>query len=186
MGAAASAVDLAAEYAKPLDGSDVATPRGQSALAEVKRLRGLMAEAKAKGNTLKNASGLDYRNYLPSYVKPAPEVTEVKAKLVQNSFEALASGQLPNFIAQKEGGQDNPVLWFGGTFYDRLFEVAPQVKPMFTSPREVQAGKLAGILGAAVKILTDPDTLAPILRELAKSHIARGVVTAQYAIVGEV
>ncbi|CAE8593113.1 unnamed protein product [Polarella glacialis] len=43
MGAAASMVDK--ERKKPLDGSDVATPRGTSAVAEVARLRALLAAA---------------------------------------------------------------------------------------------------------------------------------------------
>ena len=47
MGAGASIA--AEELSKPLDASDVQTPRGESALAEVRRLRLLLAEAKEGG-----------------------------------------------------------------------------------------------------------------------------------------
>ena len=51
MGAGASIA--AEELSKPLDASDVQTPRGESALAEVRRLRLLLAEAKEGGGESK-------------------------------------------------------------------------------------------------------------------------------------
>ena len=73
----------------------------------------------------------------------------------------------------------------GGLFYNRLFEVMPEIKPMFSrSPLPEQSRKLLTMLSY---IITRLDKLEDILGEvakLAKRHTQYGVKDEHYAAVG--
>ncbi len=69
-------------------------------------------------------------------------------------------------------------------FYDRLFEIAPDVKPLFTGDIAEQGGKLMTMLGAVVAGLRDLDKLVPIARKLAVDHLPYGVLKIHYEPVG--
>jgi hemoglobin-like flavoprotein len=60
-------------------------------------------------------------------------------------------------------------------FYGRLFEVAPQVKPMFKGDMKEQGRKLMATLGVVVTGLTRLETVLPAASALAKQHVAYGV-----------
>ena len=71
-------------------------------------------------------------------------------------------------------------------FYNRLFEIAPETKPLFANTNIRQQGiKLMQTLKAAVGALDDLDALIPVVYNLGKRHINYGVTKAHYAIVGE-
>lgn len=70
-------------------------------------------------------------------------------------------------------------------FYGRLFEIAPEVKPLFHGDMTEQGRKLMATLAAVVNSL---DNLAPVLpaaSALAKRHVEYGVKAADYAPVGD-
>jgi len=69
-------------------------------------------------------------------------------------------------------------------FYGRLFEVAPQVKPMFRGDMKEQGRKLMTTLGVVVAGLTRLETVLPAASALAKQHVAYGVKAEHYPIVG--
>jgi hemoglobin-like flavoprotein len=69
-------------------------------------------------------------------------------------------------------------------FYGRLFEVAPQVKPMFRGDMKEQGRKLIATLGVVVTGLTRLETVLPAASALAKQHVAYGVKAEHYPIVG--
>jgi nitric oxide dioxygenase len=69
-------------------------------------------------------------------------------------------------------------------FYGRLFEVAPQVKPMFRGDLKEQGRKLMATLGVVVTGLTRLETVLPAASALAKQHVAYGVKAEHYPIVG--
>ncbi|MGM4896467.1 globin family protein [Tardiphaga sp. 839_C3_N1_4] len=69
-------------------------------------------------------------------------------------------------------------------FYGRLFEVAPQVKPMFRGDMKEQGRKLMATLGVVVTGLTRLETVLPAASALAKQHVAYGVEAEHYPIVG--
>jgi nitric oxide dioxygenase len=69
-------------------------------------------------------------------------------------------------------------------FYGRLFEVAPQVKPMFRGDMKEQGRKLMATLGVVVTGLTRLETVLPAASALAKQHVAYGVKAEHYPIVG--
>ena len=72
----------------------------------------------------------------------------------------------------------------GETFYARLFEIAPEVRPMFAGDMTEQASKLMTTLGLVVKGLTDLPRIVPVAEELARAHVDFGVTKEQYAPVG--
>jgi len=73
----------------------------------------------------------------------------------------------------------------GEAFYKRLFEIAPEVRPMFQGDMIEQSGKLMTTLGMVVKGLTDLPKIVPVAESLAKAHVDFGVTEDQYAPVGE-
>jgi hemoglobin-like flavoprotein len=70
-------------------------------------------------------------------------------------------------------------------FYGRLFEIAPDVKPMFKGDMKEQGAKLMQTLGAVVDGLTDLPKIIPVAEALAIKHLNYGVKQVHYNIVGE-
>jgi hemoglobin-like flavoprotein len=70
-------------------------------------------------------------------------------------------------------------------FYDRLFVLAPEVRPLFKSNAEDQARKLMDTLALAIGSLRNPATLTNILDSLARRHVEYGVRDEHYDKVGE-
>lgn len=70
-------------------------------------------------------------------------------------------------------------------FYGRLFEIAPEVKPLFKGEMKEQGRKLMGTLATVVNGLTNIDMVLPTAKALAVRHVAYGVKTEDYAPVGE-
>ena len=69
-------------------------------------------------------------------------------------------------------------------FYDRLFEVAPQVKAMFPADMTEQRKKLMATLAVVVNGLTDLPAILPAASALAKRHVAYGAKPDHYPVVG--
>lgn len=96
-------------------------------------------------------------------------MTPEERNLVQSSFAAVAP------IAEQAAE----------LFYGRLFEIAPEVKPLFKGDMKAQGRKLMQMLAAAVGGLDDLDALVPVVQDLAKRHIGYGVTAEHYKPVGE-
>lgn len=69
-------------------------------------------------------------------------------------------------------------------FYGRLFEIAPEVKPLFKGDMSLQGAKLMATLGMVVAGLNDLSKIVPAAESLARRHVAYGVKEAHYAPVG--
>ncbi|HEY8333159.1 MAG TPA: globin family protein [Tardiphaga sp.] len=96
-------------------------------------------------------------------------MTPEKIALVQDSFANVAP------IADQAA-----VL-----FYDRLFEIAPEVKPMFhEADMAEQRRKLMATLGVVVTGLSRLETVLPAASALAKKHVSYGVKDEHYMLVG--
>jgi len=70
-------------------------------------------------------------------------------------------------------------------FYNRLFEVAPEVRPLFPEDMTEQKQKLMTMLGVAVNGLTRLDAILPAVQELGRKHNGYGAVPGHYAVVGD-
>lgn len=70
-------------------------------------------------------------------------------------------------------------------FYGRLFEVAPEVKPLFKQADMAEQGrKLMQTLAFVTASLTQLETLLPVVQALGKRHVKYGVQDEHYALVG--
>jgi hemoglobin-like flavoprotein len=69
-------------------------------------------------------------------------------------------------------------------FYGRLFEIAPEVKPLFGNDMAEQRRKLMATLAVVVNGLTNLDAVLPAASALAKKHVAYGVKPQHYQPVG--
>jgi len=95
-------------------------------------------------------------------------MTPNQVTLVQSSFAAVA-----------------PIAGVAADlFYDRLFEIAPDVRRMFPDDLAEQKKKLMTMLGAAVAGLARPDVLLPTVRALGARHAGYGVKAEHFAPVG--
>lgn len=95
-------------------------------------------------------------------------MTPSQVELVQSSFAKVAP------IAETAAG----------LFYGRLFEIAPEVKPLFKGDISEQGKKLMGTLSVVVNGLTKLETIVPAAQALARRHVAYGVTREHYAPVG--
>jgi hemoglobin-like flavoprotein len=95
-------------------------------------------------------------------------MTPDQAKLVQQSFAKVAP------IADQAA-----VI-----FYDRLFEVAPQVKAMFPANMTEQRKKLMATLSVVVNGLGNLETILPAASALATRHVSYGAKAEHYPVVG--
>jgi hemoglobin-like flavoprotein len=96
-------------------------------------------------------------------------VTPGEIELIQRSFERVAGTKI-------ETGQ---------LFYDRLFFIAPELRPMFSTDIRVQSSKLMDTLAYAIGQLPDGPNLAATLQKLGRRHLDYGVKPEHYDKVGE-
>ena len=104
----------------------------------------------------------------PAQGSGLPNVTEAQRTLVQQSFAQVAP------IADKAAE----------LFYDRLFEIDPELRILFKSDMAEQRRKLMQTLQFAVAGLDTPDRLVPAVQELGRRHKGYGVSDADYDTVG--
>jgi hemoglobin-like flavoprotein len=95
-------------------------------------------------------------------------VTQDQIKAIQESFAKVAP------ISEQAAA----------LFYGRLFEIAPEVKPLFKGDMKQQGAKLVATLAAVVGGLSNLPSILPTASALAKRHVDYGVKAADYAPVG--
>jgi hemoglobin-like flavoprotein len=102
-------------------------------------------------------------------------------------FKPSGFAMTPETIALVQGSF-RQVVPIAGTaadlFYDRLFETAPELRPLFPSDLAEQKRKLVQMLAIAVSGLADLDMIEPALRDLGRRHRGYGVTPAHYDAVG--
>src|SRR5258708_37505857 len=69
-------------------------------------------------------------------------------------------------------------------FYDRLFDIAPQMKAMFPDDMIEQRRKLMAMLTGVVKGLGNLEQVLPAASGLAKQHVNYGAKAEHYPVVG--
>ncbi len=69
-------------------------------------------------------------------------------------------------------------------FYGRLFDIAPEVKPLFHGDMKEQGRKLMTTLAVVVNGLKAPESILPAAKSLAIKHVGYGVAAEHYAPVG--
>ena len=69
-------------------------------------------------------------------------------------------------------------------FYDHLFALAPETRPLFRSDMAEQGRKLMQVLATIVRNLADLGPLLESVDYLAQRHVGYGVRDHHYAVVG--
>jgi hemoglobin-like flavoprotein len=69
-------------------------------------------------------------------------------------------------------------------FYDKLFETAPSVRPLFKGDMDEQGRKLMAMLGLVVKGLPKLPEIVPNVQALGRRHAGYGAEPAHYQVVG--
>ena len=96
-------------------------------------------------------------------------MTPDQVKAIQDSFKLVAP------ISEQAAA----------LFYGRLFEIAPDVKPLFRGDMTEQGRKLMATLAVVVNGLSNLDAILPAASALAKRHVSYGVKPGHYTPVGE-
>src|SRR5258708_21892445 len=68
-------------------------------------------------------------------------------------------------------------------FYGRLFEIAPDVRPLFRGDMAEQGRKLIATLAVVVNVLTDLESNLPTASSHSKKHVTYGIIAEPYAPV---
>jgi hemoglobin-like flavoprotein len=69
-------------------------------------------------------------------------------------------------------------------FYDRLFSIAPELRPLFPDDMKEQKKKLIAMLATAVTNLHQVDAILPVVENLGRRHVSYGVTAGHYEPVG--
>ncbi len=70
-------------------------------------------------------------------------------------------------------------------FYERLFELDPSLRALFTSNMEEQGRRLMATLGVVIGSLSELDVLMPAVRNLGRRHAGYGARAEHFDAVGE-
>jgi hemoglobin-like flavoprotein len=95
-------------------------------------------------------------------------------------MDSITIRHLRDSAALMPTGDHSPVEGF----YQRLFELAPEVRPLFSREIDLQAKKLSEMLAWVIAHLEQPDELVTELRKLGARHGSYGVEINHYAPVG--
>ncbi|MCC7253633.1 globin family protein [Hyphomicrobium sp.] len=68
--------------------------------------------------------------------------------------------------------------------YARLFEIAPEVRPLFKGDMAEQGRKLIATLAVVVNGIDDLPTLKPAVERLGRRHVSYGVTSQHFGPVG--
>jgi hemoglobin-like flavoprotein len=69
-------------------------------------------------------------------------------------------------------------------FYDRLFEIAPEVRSLFPDDLVAQKKKFITMLATVVTNLNEFEKIAPVVEDLGKRHAAYGAIAKYYEPFG--
>jgi nitric oxide dioxygenase len=97
-------------------------------------------------------------------------MTQHQINLVKSSWEA-ATGK---------------TVFMGELFYNRLFELAPETKPLFNVTVNQQSNKLVVMLSYIINKLDKLPDIIDEVAKLARQHLQYGVKPAHYALGGEI
>ncbi|MEE8333721.1 MAG: methyl-accepting chemotaxis protein [Alphaproteobacteria bacterium] len=137
------------------------------------------AEAAAKSEAADQARAADDAKaalQAQAAAKPTPAAPADKGPVSQRDIE----------LVQQSFAKVEPIAEAAAEmFYNRLFEIDPNVRGLFTGDMKAQGQKLMAMIKAAVTGLDDLGTLVPVVQELGIRHKKYGVTPAHYGTVAE-
>ena len=70
-------------------------------------------------------------------------------------------------------------------FYAKLFDISPELRPLFVTDIDKQGRKLMQMIATAVDGLDNIERITPLLRDLGARHVVYGVEEGHYDTVGK-
>ncbi|MCH8064094.1 MAG: hypothetical protein IH861_16510 [Chloroflexi bacterium] len=136
------------------------------------------SESKAKAKTRSaSKSKSDAESEREQAIDTEPEEQNEQEPAVELNFELLEQ----SFAKLAPRGEE-----FVESFYDRLFDMYPEMKPMFAkTDMKKQRKKFLESMVLVVNNLRNPDVLGPALANLGERHKELGAEEAHYAMVGD-
>jgi hemoglobin-like flavoprotein len=126
---------------------------------------------------------------MPVYYHASAEVTNRDITACQNVWNLILEDQSPSFLEYKKA-TDNPpptcIIWFYHVFYERLFNIHPLCRPLFTKGVESVGSFLVQMVSMSLSQLRDVTKFKKTMTSLAARHCERGVKASEYGVIGEV
>ncbi len=104
-------------------------------------------------------------------------------------WNAILDDASPQYILTKDKpGFAYPSCraWFYNVFYERLFDIHPLCKPLFTNGVDSIGTFLVKMISISLNQCDDKHKFHKAMVELAERHCERGVKAVEYGIVGDV
>lgn len=148
--------------------------------AEIRKAIGMasaaMMELRASTQAVPEAVPVAAPEPQQSYVLPDPD--PVADSPIEPRHKTLVQGTFKQIEAIADTAAE--------LFYNRLFEVDPKIRPLFSGDMKEQGRKLMSTLKVAVNGLDDLGKLVPVVEKLGRDHAGFGVEAAHYATVADV
>jgi hemoglobin-like flavoprotein len=126
---------------------------------------------------------------MPVYFVANVEVTNRDITCCQNVWNLILDDQSPGYIEHKTSNeQAHPtcIVWFYHVFYERLFNIHPLCRPLFTKGVESVGAFLVQMVSMSLSQLRDSSKFQKTMTALAARHCERGVKASEYGVIGEV
>lgn len=124
---------------------------------------------------------------MPSWCFDDYVVNDAAMELANNSWKFAMSGESQPFITAKSKEPSiTPLVFFYNQFYYFLFELLPDVKPLFKRGMKAQGRMLANVIKYIVTSMRESDEaiVRHSLEHLARVHNTIGIVADQYSVMG--
>jgi hemoglobin-like flavoprotein len=119
-----------------------------------------------------------------------PDITDTDINLAKSVWSSIIEDRSPLYLEEKMKDSNFPhsscISWFYSIFYDRLFNVHPMCRPLFTSGIVSQGKFLVKMVTFILNSLKHRSKFTTAMQELAKRHCERGIRGVEYGIVGDV
>jgi len=120
-------------------------------------------------------------------------ITPRDQQLVIGSWNMIVNDTAPEYLEEKKSANfryENCVSYFCHLFYEQLFRIHPESKPLFEhalSMNEMASGKvLVKMITMFLKMLDNDADQGQMLTKFAEQHYSRGVKAVQYGVFGEI
>lgn len=124
---------------------------------------------------------------MPLYYVPLATISVREINFCKSGWSMILNNTSPEFHRLKGSPNfpyDDCITWFYKTFYDRLFDIHPLCKPLFTNGIESIGKFLVQMMSMSLNQLEDKPKFKKMMIDLAGRHCERGVKGVEYGIVG--
>jgi hemoglobin-like flavoprotein len=117
-------------------------------------------------------------------------VSDRELSLAKASWNLIIEDKSPAYVQQKASNPNfdhaSCISWFYSVFYDRLFDVHPMCRPLFTTGIVSQGKFLVKMVSMTLSCITKKEKFTKTMEDLAMRHCERGIRGVEYGIVGDV